>query len=272
MQTASRPRALITGASSGIGRAFAERLARDGYDLILVARRKDRLAELAHQLEKSGAKAEVLVADLSTPSGLAIAERRSAAGDVTMLVNNAGFQKYMPFVELDPAVAEDQIHLQVTAVVRLSRAALPAMLARGSGVIVNVSSMLAFSGGVDRSFMPKRATYAASKAFVNAFTELLATEVAGSGVKVQALCPGVVRTEFHDVDGKPAGLRPDLPIMEPQDVVEACLAALALGDVICSPSLTDRGLVDRERDGRHVLFDAGRGAELSPRYAGKRAS
>jgi len=272
MQQTSRPLALVTGASSGIGCTFAERLARDGYDLILVARRKDRLAELARQLEKNGAKVEVLVADLSKPDGLATVERRAGGGDVTMLVNNAGFQNYKPFVELGPDAAEDQIRVQVTAVLRLSRAVLPAMLARGSGAIVNVSSMLAFSAGVDKSFMPKRATYAATKAFVNVFTELLASEVAGSGVKVQALCPGVVRTEFHDVDGKPASVRPNVPVMEPQDVVEASLAALALGDVICSPSLTDRGLIEREGDGRQTLFDAGRGAELAPRYAAKRAT
>lgn len=260
-----RLRALVTGASSGIGLAFAQRLARDGHDLILVARRKERLAQLAREFEQDGAKAEVLVADLSVPEGLAIVEQRAAAGDVTMLVNNAGFQTYMPFAELDPNRAEAQIRVQVTAVVRLSRAALPAMLARNAGTIVNVSSMLAFSAGMDQPFLPKRAVYAATKAFVNSFTEILAGEVVGTGVKVQALCPAVVRTEFHDVDGKPA-LRPNVPVMEPEDVVEASLAALALDDVICSPALADRGLINQERAARHAVFGGGRGAELSPRY------
>ena len=266
-----RPCALVTGASSGIGRVFAQRLARDGFDLILVARRQERLEELARQVEKTGARAEVVVADLATPEGLAAVERRAAAGDLTMLVNNVGFQTYMPFVDLDPDLAEAQICVQVTAIVRLSRAALSAMLARGSGAIVNVSSMLAFSAGMDQPFLPKRATYAATKAFVNAFTEMLSSELAGTGVKVQALCPAVVRTEFHDVDGKPV-LRPNVPVMEPEDVVEASLAGLALGDVICSPALLDRGLLDRERQARHALFGGARGAELSPRYGAKRVT
>ena len=235
-------------------------LASDGFDLILVARRQERLTELAHQIEKDGARAEVVVADLATPEGLAAVEQRAAAGDVTMLVNNAGFQNYMPFVELDPDLAEAQICVQVTAIVRLSRAVLPAMLARQDGAIVNVSSMLAFSAGMDQPFLPKRATYAATKAFINSFTETLSSELAGTNVKVQALCPAVVRTEFHDVDGKPV-LRPNVPVMEPEDVVEASLAGLALGDVICSPALVDRGLLDRERKARHAVFGGGRAAE-----------
>jgi uncharacterized protein len=168
-----RPCALVTGASSGIGLTFAQRLASDGFDLVLVARRHERLTELAQKLKNDGARAEVVVADLAVPEGLALVERRAAAGDVTMLVNNAGFQNYMPFVELDPDLAEAQIHVQVTAIVRLSRAVLPAMLARQAGAIVNVSSMLAFSAGMDQPFLPKRATYAATKAFINSFTETL---------------------------------------------------------------------------------------------------
>ncbi len=265
LPTTSRPCALVTGASSGIGRVFAERLARDGHDVILVARRRDRLEALARQLEKGGARAEVIVADLTTPEGLAEVEARATAGDVTMLVNNAGFQTYMPFVELDPDRAEAQIFAQVTAVVRLCRAVLPAMLARDDGAIVNVSSTLAFSAGMRAAHLPKRATYAATKAFVNAFTEILAVELAGTGVKVQVLCPGVVRTEFHNVGDEPL-LRPKVPVMEPEDVVTASLAALALGDVVCQPALVDRELIDREREARHAVFGAGMSAELSPRY------
>lgn len=260
-----RPCALVTGASSGIGRAFARRLARNGSHLILVARRQERLSELASEVETLGATAEIVVADLTTPEGLVVVEKRAAAGDLTMLVNNAGFQAYRPFVELDPDVAEAQLFLHMTVPVRLCRAALPAMLGRSEGAIVNVASMLAFSAGMDQPFMPKRATYAGTKAFVTVFTETLAGELVGTGVRVQALCPGVVRTEFHDVDGKPV-LRPNVPVMEPEDVVKASLAGLALGDVICSPALEDRGLLDREREARHAVFASGRGAELSSRY------
>ena len=168
-------------------------------------------------------------------------------------------------MELDPDLAEAQIYLHATVPVRLCRAALPAMLARGDGAIVNVSSMLAFSAGMDQPYLPKRASYTATKAFVSAFTETLASELVGTGVKVQALCPAVVRTEFHDVDGKPV-LRPNVPIMEPEHVVEAALVGLALGDVICSPALEDRSLLDREREARHAVFGAGRGAEMASRY------
>ncbi len=260
-------RALVTGASSGIGREFARRLGRDGYDLVLVARRRERLQELANELEAMGRAAEVLVADLASRDGLAQVERRAAVGDITMLVNNAGFQTYMPFVELDPDHAEAQIAVQTIAVVRLSRAVLPAMLARRQGAIINVSSMLAFSAGLAQPWLPKRAVYAATKAMVNAFTETLAAELADTGVKVQALCPAVVRTEFHDVDGEPK-LRPSqAPIMEPADVVQASLAALALGEVICSPALGDPGLLAAGQQARGTIFGSGMGNRLAPRYA-----
>jgi short-subunit dehydrogenase len=258
--------ALVTGASSGIGRVYAGRLARDGYDLILVARREARLAELARAIEKEGRRAEIIVADLTTADGLAAVERRAAVGDVTLLVNNAGFQTYMPFTALDPDRAEGQIRAQVTTVARLCRAVLPGMLARKSGAIVNVSSTLAFAAGMAAPHLPKRVVYAATKAFVNAFTETLAVELEGTGVKVQALCPGVVRTEFHDADGKPAALRPNVPILEPEDVVAASLTALELGDVICLPALSDRSLVDHERESRHALFKSGLSSELAARY------
>jgi uncharacterized protein len=263
----ARPIALVTGASSGIGRVFAKRLAEDGYDLVLTARREERLKELARELEQAGAKAEIVVADLDTRDGVAKVEKRAGAGDIAMLVNNAGYQTYMPFVELDPDAAEAQIHAMVTAVIRLCRAALPAMLKKGRGDIVNVSSTLAFSAGMTDAFLPKRANYAATKAFVNAFTEILAGEVSGAGVRVQALCPGVVRTEFHDVDGEPK-LRPKIPLLEPEDVVQASLAALKLGDVICLPALSDRSVAEREMQGRAAMFRAGVSGEMAERYRG----
>jgi short-subunit dehydrogenase len=174
-----------------------------------------------------------------------------------MLINNAGYRTYMPFVDLDPGAAERQIHAQVTATVRLCRAVLPGMVARRKGAIVNVSSTLAFAAGVDAPHLPKRAVYAATKAFVNAFTETLAVELKDAGVKVQALCPGVVRTEFHDLPGEPGAVRPNVPVLEPEDVVQASLTALELGDVMCVPVLNDRGAIERERAGRHAIFGGG---------------
>lgn len=268
MNGKKQPVALVTGASSGIGHAFAQRLALNGFDLVLVARRGERLHELAGELAAKNAKSEIIVADLSGKEGLAQVEKRAGAGDISMLVNNAGFQRYMPFCELDPDIAEKQIFLHITALVRLCRAVLPGMLSRDKGSIINVSSMLSFSAGMDQPFLPKRATYAASKAFVTSFSQILATEVRDTGVKVQALCPGVVRTEFHDVDGKPA-LRPNVPAMEPEDVVQASLAALDLGDVICSPRLEDQNLLQNIQEACQALFAGTLSSGLAPRYTQK---
>ncbi|MBZ9905651.1 SDR family oxidoreductase [Mesorhizobium sp. BR115XR7A] len=257
--------AVITGASSGIGKAFAERLASDGYDIVLVARRRDRLESVAREIKAAGASAEIIVADLAQSHGLDMVEQRIQAGDVSLLVNNAGFQTYMPFVDLSIDRAQEEVAVQVTAVMRLSHAALPAMIARGEGAIINVSSLLCFSGSLKSPFMPKRSVYAATKAFITMFSELLAAELQGKGILVQALCPAVVRTEFHDIDGKPV-LRPNVPVMEPGDVVNASLAGLRQGDTICIPALEQVGKLSAVGDANRALFDAGRGAELAPRY------
>jgi short-subunit dehydrogenase len=165
-QNVTRPRAIVAGASSGIGAAFAERLARDQYDLIIVARRRERLETLARQLrEKHSVTVEVIGADLTQPAQLQTLEQR-VAEDVALelLVNNVGFGGYMPFVELEPDRAEELIRLQVLAVTRLTRAALPGMIKRGRGAIVNVSSLLAFTAALSAALLPKRAAYAAAKA------------------------------------------------------------------------------------------------------------
>src|SRR5579863_891564 len=188
-----RPCALVTGASSGIGQAFAERFAADGYDLVVVARRRERLEELATKLRsRHEANVDILVADLTNATDLRQVEQRVAGDDaLQMLVpNNAGFGAYGPFVQLDPGRAEEQIKLQIVAPTRLTRAALPGMIARKQSTIINVSSILAFSGSPPPPPLPARATYAATKAFLNTFTELLHSELAGTGVRVQVLCPG----------------------------------------------------------------------------------
>ena len=125
--------------------------------------------------------------------------------------------------------------------------------------------MLSFSGSLNHPFLPKRTVYAATKAFVTTFSELLAAELQGTGVRVQALCPAVVRTEFHDIDGKPV-LRPNVPVMEPADVVKASLAGLRQGDTICIPALEERDRLSAVADASRALFDAGRGGELASRY------
>ncbi|MBI3153238.1 MAG: SDR family oxidoreductase [Chloroflexi bacterium] len=263
-----RPRALVTGASSGIGTAFAERLAHDGYDLIIVARRRDRLESLAGQLQSSySVHVEVLAADLSQSDGLRTVEKRAAEDSaLELLVNNAGFGGYMPFVELDPDKAEELINLQVLAVTRLTRAVLPGMIARERGSIINVSSRLAFSGSMGSSQLPKRATYAGTKAFINTFTQLLQSELEGTGVHVQALCPGVVQTEFHEQVGIDSTRYPAGIVMEPEDVVQASLAGLKLGEVICIPAMEDPGLLTQIQESERRFFELTRSGSAAERY------
>lgn len=264
----SRPRALVTGASSGIGAAFAERLAKDGYNLIIVARRRDRLESLAQELqERHHANVEMLVADLSQTVALRMVEKRAAEDPaLELLVNNAGFGGYMPFVELDADKAEELINLQVLAVTRLTRAALPGMIARQRGSIINVSSRLAFSGSMGSSQLPKRATYAGTKAFINTFTQLLQSELDGTGVQVQALCPGVVQTEFHEQVGIDPNRYPAAIVMKPEDVVEASLVGLKLGEVICVPALEDPGPLTQVQESEKRFFELTRSGTLAARY------
>jgi short-subunit dehydrogenase len=178
------PTALITGATAGIGAAFVEPLRARGYDLVVVARDGDRLARQVPD-------AEVIAADLATEEGCALVEKRLAQG-VDLLVNNAGRGLGAPF---DESMLEDQLamlDLNVRAVLRLTHAALPPMLARGSGTILNISSVAGFSAGV------RGATYSASKAWVTNFTESLDLQYRHRGVRAVAVCPGFTHTEFHD--------------------------------------------------------------------------
>ena len=268
MTTNIRPHVLITGASSGIGTAFAERLAHDGYDLIIVARRGDRLEALAQRLQQEHqVNVEVLAADLSKPDSLRTVEKRIAEDSaLEMLVNNAGFGGYKPFVELDPDKAEELINLQVVAVTRLTRAALPNMLARKHGAIINVSSRLAFSGSLGSTQMPKRATYAGTKAYINTFSQLLQSELEGTGVQVQALCPGLVETEFHSHVGADTSRFPEGMVMKPEDVVEASLVGLKLGEVICVPALEDANLLMQIQESEKKFFETSRMGNLAQRY------
>ena len=228
-------RALVTGASAGIGEAFARALAAQQHDLVLVARRRDRLDALAKELsERHHVAAATRVADLSEDSELGELAESVASDPPDLLVNNAGFGTVGAFAELDLERELEQIRLNVVALVRLTRAALPGMLARGRGGIVNVSSLAGESAG------PFNATYAATKAYVTSFSESLHEEVRGTGVVVQALLPGFTRTEFQEVAGMDPGSVPAFAWMSPEQVVAASLAALSRGDAICIPGLGNR--------------------------------
>jgi short-subunit dehydrogenase len=230
-----RRRALVTGASAGIGEAFARALAAEHYDLVLVARRRDRLDALAKQLgERHHVTARVQVTDLAQESELDELAESVASETPDLLVNNAGFGTMGAFAELDPERELEEIRLNVLALVRLTRAALPSMLARGRGGVVNVSSLAGESAG------PFNATYAATKAYVTSFSESLHEELRGTGVVVQALLPGFTRTEFQEVAGVDPGSVPAFAWMKPEQVVAASLAALRRGDAICVPGLGNR--------------------------------
>jgi uncharacterized protein len=260
----SRRLALITGASSGIGAAYAQRLARDGYDLILVARRRERLEALADKLRETGVQAEPLAADLTDPDALSQLELRVADDRLALLVNNAGFGGYRRFVDVEPRVIAELINIHVRAIARLTRAALPGMVRRGKGAIVNVSSILALSGRLPPDPLPCRAVYAGAKAFILAFTEALSGELLESGVQVQACLPGLVDTEYHALVGRDPSKMP--PMMRPADVVAASLAALAAREVVCLPGLEDATLFERLCDARReVMVSAGK-PTLAERY------
>jgi len=232
-----RRRAFVTGASAGIGEAFARALAARGHDLTLVARRHDRLEALAKELAEGHRVATAVeVADLADAADLARLAAQVAADPPDLLVNNAGFGTVGRFAELELERELEEIRLNVVALVTLTRAALPGLLARGRGAIVNVSSLAGEGPG------PFSATYSATKAFVTRFSESLHEEARGSGVTVQALLPGFTRTEFQDVAGVDKGRVPSLAWMTAEQVVRASLAALERGDAIVIPGAANRAL------------------------------
>lgn len=231
-----RPVTLVTGPTSGIGRSFARRLAADGYDLVLCARDAERLKALAQEVaDAQGTRSEILVVDLATPEGRATVADRLAAG-VDVLVNNAGGMSNGTFWEQDLAVLERQIDLNVTAVMALTHAALPAMVRAGSGSIINVASIAAFFPG-------RGGPYAGTKSYVSGFTQALASELHGTGVRIQALCPGFVDTEFHERGGASTDAVPPKAILNPDDVVTASLNDLERGAVVSIPNTRYKILV-----------------------------
>ena len=228
--------ALVTGASSGIGKAFASTLAAGGTDLVLVARNRDRLEALAAELRaKHGRKVDVLPADLENRGELAKVEARLRdKDDIDLLVNNAGYGHTGRFADLELEKSQGQIDCNVVALTRLAHAALQSMRRARRGGIINIASGAAFLPS------PTLAVYAATKAFVVSFTQALREEVKGDGIKVTVICPGFTRTEFQDRAHYDASALPGFVWQTPEQVVSEGLAALGAGKVVVSTGIHNK--------------------------------
>jgi short-subunit dehydrogenase len=231
----SQGTALITGASSGIGAIYAERLAQRGHDLILVARSRERLEGLAHRLvEQTGRRVEVLVADLGDKEGLALVEQVLRSNDqISLLVNNAGVGATAPLLDSDVEAMSRMIELNVTALTRLAYAAAPGMVGRGRGAIINIASIVGIAPEI------LNGVYGGTKAFVLAFSQSLHHELTGKGIRIQAVVPGAIATEFWAVAGTPVEALPSQIVMQPEDLVDAALAGFDQGELFTIPSLPE---------------------------------
>jgi len=250
--------AVVTGASSGIGRAFAERLAADGYDLVAIGRRRERLEELAASV--TDVEIQTLVADLSTDEGIEVVADVCASQPLSMLVNNAGVAHYMPISQLPADKASELVHVKVVAPTMLIRAAVPGMIERGEGTIINVAGMIAFSGPAPGA--QGRAVYAGTLAHLVTMTQVLHEELKSEGVKVQVVCPGIVATEFHERQGFDLSA---VPRMSPDDVVTASLRGLELGEIVCAPGVENASLLEAVFQADLAAFGA-QSPQLAQRY------
>jgi hypothetical protein len=232
MSQSQRERAIVTGASSGIGAVYADRLARRGHPLLLIARRADRLEQLAAELKAAhGVPVEVLAADLADEADLVRVEAALAEQPYSVLVNNAGAGALGPVTKVSAASLDQLVRLNIVALTRLSHAALNHFVAKGAGDLVNISSVMAFAPS------PSGAAYSGSKAYVLNFTRSLALEAAGSGVRVQAVMPGPIRTEFFTSQGLSDSVFPESMFLTAEQLVDAALAGLEAGEEVTIPSL-----------------------------------
>lgn len=242
--------ALVTGASSGIGAVYADRLAGRGYDLILVARSKDKLDALAkHITDATGRHVSIVPADLTLDADLRRVEQViSETPDLTLLVNNAGVGATAPLLQADIARMTELIALNVTAPTRLAYKAVPGFVARGAGGVINISSIVAIAPEL------LNGVYGGSKAFVLALSQSMHHELADKGIKVQAVLPGATATDFWPVAGTSVDNLPKEWVMSAEDMVDASLAGFDAGELVTLPSVETTALVDGLEAARHALF------------------
>jgi len=255
--------ALITGASSGIGAIYAEQLAHKGYDLILVARDRSRLNTLATRITTATQRVvEVLDADLAIPAQRAVVEAKLRDdASITLLVNNAGVGTHTPLLQSDVERMEQMIDLNVTALTRLSYAAIPGFVARGKGGIINISSIVAIAPEV------LNGVYGGSKAFVLAFSQSLHHELADKGIRVQAVLPGATATDFWATGGLPLEHLPANIVMRAEDLVRSALVGFDRGELVSIPSLQDVAHWDAYEAARKALAPHLSTNTPAPRYA-----
>ncbi|WP_447592399.1 SDR family NAD(P)-dependent oxidoreductase [Aquipseudomonas campi] len=248
--TSTMGTALVTGASSGIGALYAERLAKRGYDLIVVARNRGRLETLARRLgDEGGRRVEVLVADLADKADVhRVEERLRSDATITLLVNNAGVGATAPLLEADVEQMEEMVTLNVNTLMRLTYAAVPGLVSRGGGTIINIASIVAIAPEL------LNGVYGGSKAFVLAFSQSLQHELKDKHVRVQAVLPGATATDFWDIAGLPLEHLPSQIIMPAGDMVDAALAGLDLGEAVTIPALPDAEDLARYEAARQHLM------------------
>lgn len=257
--------ALITGASTGIGAIYADRLAARGYDLTLVARNMEKLQALASDIsDKTGRAVDVLAADLGNPVDLARVEKTLREdASITMLVNNAGIGTHTTLLESDVERMEAMVRLNVTALMRLTYAAVPGFVARGGGTVINISSIVAVAPEL------LNGVYGGTKAFVQAFTTSLNHELSEKGVRAQAVLPGATRTDFWALGGLPVEHLPSEIVMQADDMVDAALAGLDQGETTTIPALRDVELWQAFETARRALGPQLSAPQAAPRFKTK---
>lgn len=260
--TNSLGKALVTGASSGIGAVYAHRLAHRGFDLILVARNEERLSAIAARLRaETGRTVEVMAADLGAQNDLSRVEQVLKTDEkITLLINNAGFGGAAPAVDADVDRMQQMIDLNITALMRLTYAVVPGFVKRGVGSIINIASIVAIAPEL------LNGVYGGSKAFVLAFSQSLKHELADKNIRIQAVLPGATATEFWSAAGIAVEQLPSEIVMSTEDMVDASLVGFDQGELVTIPALEDAGLQKAYEDARQALMPNLSRSKAAPRY------